>query len=192
MPARPSPVSSRCPACFAKGHARDIPGPAQRCAIRPATARHARPRCALFDRRDRCARLIRRSSSPSARAACAIIPGRSPFPGGKIDPGEDAVTAALTRGRGGTRPAAPSGAGDRHQRCLSHRHRLHRHAVLAWCRPLGSISGPIPSRWPTGFRGPPLGLLLDPASWTTNEVFWRGEPRGAISSSTGRVSASGA
>ncbi|ODT00828.1 MAG: coenzyme A pyrophosphatase [Erythrobacter sp. SCN 62-14] len=102
-------------------------------------------------------------------------PGQVAFPGGKIDAGEDAITAAL-------REAEEELA-------------LPRQAVqvigvsddyvtgtgfvvtpVVGVVPPGLPLVPHPSEVAAVFTAP-LGLLLDSSQWQTNEVFWRGANR---------------
>jgi len=102
-------------------------------------------------------------------------PGQVAFPGGKIDPGEDAVTAAL-------REAAEElslprdtvqviGASDVYQPGTG----FEVTPVLAVVPPDLPLV-PSPGEVEAWFE-PPLAMLLDPDSWDTNEVFWRGANR---------------
>lgn len=102
-------------------------------------------------------------------------PGQVAFPGGKCDPGEDAVTAAL-------REAEEELALPREAVRVIGTSDLYRTGtgfdvtpVLAVVPPDLPLT-PNPSEVAAWFE-PPLDLLLDPASWTNNEVFWRGKNR---------------
>lgn len=102
-------------------------------------------------------------------------PGQVAFPGGKIDPGEDAITAALREAEEelelprelaqviGTSDLYQTGTGFDVTPVL---------AVVPSDLPLV----PSPSEVEAWFEAP-LALLLNPASWETNEVFWRGAMR---------------
>jgi len=102
-------------------------------------------------------------------------PGQVAFPGGKLDPGEDAIAAALREAEEelamprdaaqviGTTDLYRTGTG------------FHVTPVLAVVPPDLDLV-PHPSEVEAWFEAP-LNLLLDPASWTTNEVFWKGEMR---------------
>lgn len=102
-------------------------------------------------------------------------PGQVAFPGGKIDPGEDAITAALREAE--EELALPReavrviGASDEYQTgtgfCVT--------PVLGVV-PADLDLTPSPAEVEAWFEAP-LDLLLDPANWTTNEVFWRGSNR---------------
>jgi 8-oxo-dGTP pyrophosphatase MutT (NUDIX family) len=102
-------------------------------------------------------------------------PGQVAFPGGKIDPGEDAITAALREAE--EELALPRSA----VRVIGTTDTYHTGTgfiitpVLGVVPP-GLILTPNPSEVDAWFEAP-LAMLLDPASWTTNEVFWRGANR---------------
>lgn len=102
-------------------------------------------------------------------------PGQVAFPGGKIDPGEDAITAALREAE--EELAMPRNA----VRVIGETDRYHTGTgfdvtpVLAVVEPDLPLV-PSPSEVEAWFE-PPLATLLDPASWDTNEVFWRGANR---------------
>ncbi len=102
-------------------------------------------------------------------------PGQVAFPGGKIDPGEDAITAALREAeeelalpRDAVRVIGPSdeyrtGTGF----CVT--------PVLSVVPPDLELV-PSPNEVEAWFE-PPLEMLLTKENWTTNEVFWRGAMR---------------
>lgn len=102
-------------------------------------------------------------------------PGQVAFPGGKIDPGEDAVAAALREAE--EELALPRdcvrviGTSD-----LYHTGTGFIVTPVVGVVPPGLDLTPNPTEVEAWFEAP-LGLLLDPASWTTNEVFWRGATR---------------
>ncbi|MEM6477122.1 MAG: CoA pyrophosphatase [Pseudomonadota bacterium] len=102
-------------------------------------------------------------------------PGQVAFPGGKLDAGEDAVTAALREAEeelAMPRDAAQViGVTDRYQTGTG----FDVTPVLAVVPPDLPFT-PNPAEVEAWFEAP-LDMLLDPASWTTNEVFWRGAPR---------------
>jgi 8-oxo-dGTP pyrophosphatase MutT (NUDIX family) len=102
-------------------------------------------------------------------------PGQVAFPGGKLDPGEDAVTAAL-------REAEEELALPREEVRVIGTSDLYRTGtgfdvtpVLGVVRPDLPLV-PNPAEVEAWFEAP-LALLFDPGSWTTNEVFWRGAMR---------------
>lgn len=102
-------------------------------------------------------------------------PGQVAFPGGKIDPGEDAVTAALREAE--EELALPREA----VRVIGTSDVYHTGTgflvtPVVGIIPPGLSLTPNPSEVEAWFEAP-LSMLLDPASWTTNEVFWRGANR---------------
>jgi 8-oxo-dGTP pyrophosphatase MutT (NUDIX family) len=102
-------------------------------------------------------------------------PGQVAFPGGKIDPGEDAVTAALREAE--EELALPREA----VRVIGTSDVYHTGTGFLVTPVLGVVPPgldlrPDPVEVADWFEAP-LGVLLDPASWTTNEVFWRGANR---------------
>ena len=102
-------------------------------------------------------------------------PGQVAFPGGKIDPGEDAVTAALREAE--EELALPReavrviGTSD-----LYHTGTGFIVTPVVGVVPPGLDLRPDPVEVADWFEAP-LSLLLDPASWTTNEAYWRGNTR---------------
>lgn len=102
-------------------------------------------------------------------------PGQVAFPGGKIDPGEDAITAALREAEEeldlpreavrviGTSDVYHTGTG-------------FLVTPVVGVVPPGLTLVPNPGEVEAWFEAP-LSLLLDPTSWTSNEVFWRGANR---------------
>jgi 8-oxo-dGTP pyrophosphatase MutT (NUDIX family) len=102
-------------------------------------------------------------------------PGQVAFPGGKIDPGEDAVTAALREAEeelGLPRAAVRViGTSD-----LYHTGTGFIVTPVVGIVPPGLDLRPDPVEVADWFEAP-LSLLLDPASWTVNETFWRGANR---------------
>jgi 8-oxo-dGTP pyrophosphatase MutT (NUDIX family) len=102
-------------------------------------------------------------------------PGQVAFPGGKIDPGEDAVTAALREAE--EELALPRKA----VRVIGTSDVYHTGTGFLVTPVLGMVPPgldlrPDPVEVADWFEAP-LNVLLDPASWTTNEVFWRGANR---------------
>lgn len=102
-------------------------------------------------------------------------PGQVAFPGGKLDPGEDAITAALREAEEelslprdavrviGTTDLYQTGTG------------FDVTPVLAVVPPDLDLM-PNPQEVEAWFEAP-LDLLLSPENWTTSEVFWRGAMR---------------
>ena len=102
-------------------------------------------------------------------------PGQVAFPGGKIDPGEDAIAAALREGHEelGMDPAAVRviGTTDRYQTGTGF--------------DITPVLGVIPPDLPLApcereveswFEAPPA-LLMDERNWQLNSVFWKGAER---------------
>ena len=102
-------------------------------------------------------------------------PGQVAFPGGKIDKGEDAVTAALREaweelGIEG-KQVRVIGTTDRYQTGTG----FDITPVLATVPPDLPIR-PDPREVESWFEAP-LNLLMNPRSWGENEVFWKGAMR---------------
>ena len=102
-------------------------------------------------------------------------PGQVAFPGGKLDPGEDAVQAAL-------REAHEELAIDpAHVRVIGTTDRYQTGTGFNVTPVLGVVPPdldlrPNPSEVEAWFEAP-LQLLLEREHWTTHEVFWRGQMR---------------
>ena len=102
-------------------------------------------------------------------------PGQVAFPGGKLEPGEDAAEAALREAweELGIDPAHVRviGTTDRYQTGTG----FDITPVLATIPPDLPIR-PDPREVESWFEAP-LSLLMDRAAWSTNEVFWKGANR---------------
>lgn len=102
-------------------------------------------------------------------------PGQVAFPGGKLDPGEDAVTAALREAE--EELALPRdrvrviGTSDNFQTGTG----FNVTPVLAVIPPDLQLT-PNPEEVEAWFEAP-LELLLNRDNWTVNEVFWKGADR---------------
>ena len=102
-------------------------------------------------------------------------PGQVAFPGGKIDPGEDAIAAALREGweELGMDPAAVRviGVTDRYQTGTG----------FDITPVLGVIPPDLPlephQREVESWFEAPLALVMDERNWTQSEVFWKGATR---------------
>lgn len=102
-------------------------------------------------------------------------PGQVAFPGGKIEPGEDAVAAALREGweELAMDPAAVRviGTTDRYQTGTG----------FDITPVLGVIPPDLPfvahAREVESWFEAPLALVMDERSWTSNTVFWKGAER---------------
>ena len=102
-------------------------------------------------------------------------PGQVAFPGGKIDPGEDAISAALREAE--EELALPRSA----VRVIGTSDVYHTGTgflvtPVVGVVPPGLALTPNPLEVEAWFEAP-LAMLLDPASWTANEVSWRGANR---------------
>ncbi|MEP0191515.1 MAG: CoA pyrophosphatase [Erythrobacter sp.] len=102
-------------------------------------------------------------------------PGQVAFPGGKLDPGEDAITAALREAE--EELALPSDQ----VRVIGTSDRFHTGTgfdvtpVLAVIPPDLPLT-PNPDEVEAWFEAP-LELVLNRDNWTVNEVFWKGANR---------------
>lgn len=102
-------------------------------------------------------------------------PGQVAFPGGKIDPGEDAITAALREAE--EELAMPRdavrvvGTTDRYLTGTG----FDVTPVVATIAPDLPLI-PNPGEVEAWFEAP-LAMLLEREHWSTHEVFWRGEMR---------------
>ena len=102
-------------------------------------------------------------------------PGQVAFPGGKIDPGEDAITAALREAE--EELALPRSA----VRVIGTSDLYHTGTgflvtPVVGVVPPGLPLTPNPEEVEAWFEAP-LATLFDPASWTAHEVLWRGANR---------------
>jgi len=101
--------------------------------------------------------------------------GQVAFPGGKIDPGEDAVTAALREAHEEL-ALAPS-----HVRLIGTTDRYQTGTGFDITPVLGVVPPdldlfPNPNEVEAWFEAP-LAMLLERSNWTENEVFWQGHSR---------------
>ena len=102
-------------------------------------------------------------------------PGQVAFPGGKLEPGEDAVTAAL-------REAQEELALDPEAvRLIGTTDRYKTGTGFDITPVLGVISPDLPLRADPreveSWFEAPLSLVMDADNWTRNEVFWKGAMR---------------
>ena len=156
---------------FTEGHARDIPDLlSDEAFARDGRATPAAVLIAITDVADDPQVIL--TQRPRAMRD---HPGQVAFPGGKIDAGEDSVTAALREAE--EELALPRaavqviGTSD-----LYHTGTGFLVTPVVGVVPPGIALTPNPQEVEAWFEAP-LGVLLDPASWTTNEVFWRGATR---------------
>jgi 8-oxo-dGTP pyrophosphatase MutT (NUDIX family) len=156
---------------LAEGHARDVPDLLSDAAF--ARDGRATPAAVLIaitdDPHDPQVILTQRPR------AMRDHPGQVAFPGGKIDPGEDAITAALREAE--EELALPRsavqviGTTD-----LYHTGTGFIVTPVVGVVPPGLDLTPNPAEVDAWFTAP-LALLLDPDSWTTHEAYWRGSTR---------------
>jgi len=157
-------------ALYEEGHARDIPGLLSDADL--AVAGTLTPAAVLIAITDQAEPSVILTQRPRGMRD---HPGQVAFPGGKLDAGEDAVTAALREAEEelalpreavrviGTSDLYSTGTG------------FDVTPVLAVVPP-GLPLSPNPEEVEAWFD-PPLSLLLDPENWETNEAFWKGRTR---------------
>lgn len=157
-------------ALFEEGHARDLPGQMTDAQfVDGDTQTPAAVLIAVTDRPDPGVLLTQRPRGMRSH------PGQVAFPGGKLDPGEDAITAALREAE--EELALPRdavrviGTSDLYQTGTG----FDVTPVLAVVPPDLELT-PNPAEVEAWFEAP-LSLLLNPDSWESNEVFWRGAMR---------------
>ncbi len=173
----------RLKALFKEGHARDVSGLISDAKF--ATGETQTPAAVLIAVTDRPV-LKQRSDRTEKNSQPGIIltqrpnsmrdhPGQVAFPGGKIDAGEDAVTAALREAEEeldlprdavrviGTSDLYTTGTG------------FEVTPVLGVIPPDLDLT-PNPAEVEAWFEAP-LSLLLDRSNWTQREALWRGETR---------------
>lgn len=165
-----SELFDRLAALFEQGHAADIPDLLSD--ARFADAERTADAAVLIAVTDRPAPGVILTQRPHGMRD---HPGQVAFPGGKIDPGEDAIEAALREAeeelamhRADVRVI---GATDRYQTGTG----FDITPVLGVVPPdLPLIANP---REVEAWFEAPLDVLLDRASWTEHEVFWKGAMR---------------
>lgn len=183
MSVHDSPLFDRLAHLFDHGHRTDVPDllTDERFADADDTADAA----VLIAVTDRPIGLKQRSDRPEYDGPGVILTqrlqamrrhaGQVAFPGGKIDPGEDAVTAALREAQEelALDPAQVRliGTTDRYQTGTG----FDITPVLGVVPPDLDLT-PNPHEVEAWFEAP-LSLLLDRSNWVENEIFWRGNTR---------------
>jgi len=164
-----SALFDRLKRLFDEGHGVALPGLRSDAHFAPAPLRPAAVLIAVTDRAEPGVILIHRPAGMRAH------PGQVAFPGGKLDPGEDAVTAALREAQEelGIDPAQVRmvGASDRYVTGTGYDVT----PVLALVPPDLPIV-PNPHEVADWFEAP-LGFLLDPANHVAKQAEWRGAMR---------------
>ena len=168
---------------FEAGHARDVPDLMSD--ARFADAERTADAAVLIAVTDRPTGLMQRSDRPSYDGPGVILtqrpttmrdhPGQVAFPGGKLEPGEDAVTAAL-------REAQEELALDPESvRLIGTTDRYKTGTGFDPTPVLGVIAPDLPLRADPreveSWFEAPLSLVMDADNWTRNEVFWKGAMR---------------
>jgi 8-oxo-dGTP pyrophosphatase MutT (NUDIX family) len=157
---------------FDEGHGVELPGLRSDARFAPPEILPAAVLIAVTDRRDPGVILIHRPEAMRAH------PGQVAFPGGKLDPGEDAVQAALREANEelAIRPSEVSviGASDRFVTGTGYDIT----PVLGLMR-ADSPLAPNPHEVASWFEAP-LGFLLDPANHARKVGEWRGRTRSYI------------
>lgn len=164
-----SVLSDRLKLLFDEGHGVELPGLRNDADFAPAEVRPAAVLIAVTDRPDPGVILIHRPEDMRAH------PGQVAFPGGKLDPGEDAIAAALREAHEELAISASDvriiGATDRFVTGTGYDVT----PVLALVPPdLPFV--PNPAEVASWFEAP-LGFLLDPANHAHKEREWLGRVR---------------
>lgn len=165
-----SALHDRLAAALARGHAQPVEGLMSdiRFADHDRTA-DAAVLIAVTDRPDPTVILTQRPRTMRDH------PGQVAFPGGKCDPGEDAVATALREAREELGIAAADvrviGTTDRYQTGTG----FDITPVLATV-PAGLAIVPDPHEVESWFECP-LDRLMDASQWSRNSVFWKGAMR---------------
>lgn len=156
-------------ATFEEGHARVIPDLLSDAHFADGRATPAAVLIAVTDRDEPGVLLTQRPN------AMRDHPGQVAFPGGKIDPGEDTIAAALREAE--EELALPR----EHVRVIGTSDLYQTGTGFAVTPVLGVVPPdldltPNPTEVEAWFEAP-LALLLEPGNWSVNEVFWKGANR---------------
>ena len=156
-------------ALFEAGHKRDVSGLLSDAGLAEGRATPAAVLVAVTDRPEPTVILTQRPRGMRDH------PGQVAFPGGTIDPGEDAVHAALREAD--EELALPRDA----VQVIGTSDDYHTGTGFLVTPVLGVVPPdlplvPSPSEVEAWFEAP-LDLLLTAENWTRNEVFWRGHNR---------------
>lgn len=164
-----SALFDRLQRLFDEGHGVELPGLLNQGQFAPAEIRPAAVLIAVTDRPEPGVILIHRPDSMRAH------PGQVAFPGGKLDPGEDAVTAALREAHEelaiNSSDVRIIGASDRFITGTGYDVT----PVLALVPPDLPIE-PNPLEVASWFEAP-LGFVLDPANHAHKQKEWFGRMR---------------
>ena len=183
MSVQASPLFDRLAHLFDRGHRTDVPDLLND--ERFADADDTADAAVLIAVTDRPIGLKQRGDRPEYHGPGVILTrrlqvmrrhaGQVAFPGGKIDPGEDAVTAAL-------REAHEELALDpAHVRLIGTTDRYQTRTGFDITPVLGVVPPdldltPNPHEVEAWFEAP-LSILLDRSNWTRNSMMWRGNER---------------
>ena len=154
---------------FDEGHGVELPGLLNQDQFAPPVIRPAAVLIAVTDRPEPGVLLIHRPDSMRAH------PGQVAFPGGKLDPGEDAVAAALREAHEEL-AIAPA-----HVRVIGASDRFITGTGYDVTPVLGLVPADLPLRpnplEVAAWFEAPLGFLLDPANHAHKEREWFGRMR---------------
>lgn len=157
-------------ALFAEGHARDVSGLLSDAEL--AEGERQTPAAVLIAVVERPRPTVLLTQRPNDMRD---HPGQVAFPGGKIDAGEDAITAALREAE------EELGLNRAHVRVIGTSDLYQTGTGFAVTPVLGVVPPdlpltPSPTEVAAWFEAP-LDMLLDPDSWEVHETFWRGQNR---------------